>query len=228
MQFNQPTKQSTFSAAISAVLVTAFFLSAYFVMEPAVVAGQGTTRDFTVTQTIDGEIAFFGAVNNVTMSPSIPGISGGTSNGSTTFSVNTNNPNGYTVEIEFDNPTAAMQFTGGSGSIPNFGGTVQNAFQANVAANAAAFGFTIAGPNVDTLFLDNGGVCNDPGGASTTNTCWWLGNTVGGTVVVDSTATANQEQHTLYFRVHVNANPSPALQLGTYVATATLTAIDKP
>jgi hypothetical protein len=228
MQFNQNIKYHSVSAFVSSLLVLSFILAAYFTFEPAVVAGQGTTREFTVTQTIDGEIAFSGGVNNVTMSPSIPGITGGTSNGSTTFAVNTNNPDGYTVEIEFANATSAMRFTGGPGNIPNFGGTVQTNFEPNVPANAARFGFTIAGPNVDTRFLDNGGVCNDPGGASTTNTCWWLGDTTGGTVIVDSDATANAEQHTLYFRVHVNANPSPSLELGTYVATATLTAIDKP
>jgi len=228
MNANFIKTKTTAQSLISAVLVLPLVLGIFFAFEPTVAKSQGTTREFTIQQTIDGEISFIGAVNNVTMSPNIPGLTGGTANGSTTFAVSTNNSLGYQVTIEFENPTEAMRFGDGSGTgfIPNFG-TIERLFAPNVAANSAAFGFTIAGPNVDQLFLDSGSACNSPGGASTTDTCWYLGDTTAGFTIVDSTDTALEEEHTLFFRVHVNSNPSPTLSLGTYTATATLTAVDK-
>lgn len=228
MQFNHITKDHTIQSLISAVVVLPLVLGVFFALEPSVVKGQGLTREFTVSQVIDGEISFVGVVDSVGLSPNIPGITGGTGNGTTTFSVNTNNPDGYTVSIEFDNPTAAMQFTGGAGSIPNFGSTVEELFDVTtVAANSAAFGFTVDGPRIDTLFRDLTGTCNSGSGISTSDTCWWLGDTTGGTVIVDGAGTADEEVHTLHFRVHVNENPSPQLELGTYTATATLTLATK-
>lgn len=200
-------------------------------LEPTVASSQSTSETFTVSQEITGEVSFVGAVDNATITPSIAGLSGGTANGSTTFAVNSNNPDGYTVTIAFANPaTNPMRLGNGSDAaknIPSLGDTVRLDFDDGVGANEARFGFTVAGTNAANRYKNNGASCNQSGGTATGTRCWWLGDTSSPETIVDSSTTASAEEHTLYFRVQVNENPSPTLELGTYTATATLTVAQK-
>ena len=226
MSYNSIITHPVTQAVISAVVVLPLLTMLYFAFEPAVAVGQAN-EDFTVTQEIEGEIAFEVAPEDVTMDPAIPGLTGGTSNGSTTFAVSTNNPAGYTVEIQFADGDA-MQFDSGSGFIPNFG-EIEFDFEPNVAANAAAFGFSMDGPDVVTA-LQNDGSSGCGSGSADPESCWVLDSdaTEARTIVdSDSSTPSAGEAHDIYFRVHVNENPDPSLELGTYTATATLTATEK-
>lgn len=231
MQLKYFIKQQSFNALVSAILATALLLGTFLMLEPTVTRAQLTESTFTTSVEIGGEVSFVAAVDNATMTPSIQGLSGGTANGSTTFQVNSNDPAGYTVTIQFDNATTAMRLGTGTDPakvIPNYGGTEQLVFSDGVGANEARFGFTVGGTNAAQLFRNNGASCNQSAGTATGTACWWLGDTsITPATIVDSDAVAASEEHTLYFRVQVNENPSPTLELGTYTATATLTLAGK-
>lgn len=228
MSYNSIITHPVTQALFSAVVILPLLTLLYFAFEPAVAVGQGsTTEEFSVTQEIEGEIAFEIAPDDVTMAPAIPGLTGGTSDGSTGFTISTNNPAGYTVTIEFEDGDA-MQYESGSGFIPNFGEPAFE-FETNVAANEAAFGFSMAGPNVVTELQSTGSACG--GGTAEPDECWVLdSNATDSRTIVDSDESTPSagEAHEIYFRVHVNENPDPSLELGFYTATATLTATEKP
>ena len=227
MSYNSIITHPVTQALFSAVVILPLLTLLYFAFEPAVAVGQSTTEDFTVTQEIEGEIAFEVAPQDVLMDPAIPGLTGGTSNGSTTFAVSTNNPAGYNVTIQFA-ADDAMQYESGTGFIPNLTDTIQVNFEDGVGANEAAFGLTIDGANVTSEFLGDGSSCGS--GSSDGETCWRLQDvaTTPFTLVDsdDSTPSAG-EAYDVYFRVLVNENPDPSLELGFYTATATLTATEK-
>lgn len=222
--FAHPVTHALFSAAVAMPLLVAF----YFTVEPTVAVGQGVEETFTVSQEITGEIAFEIAPNDVTMAPTIPGLSGGSATGSTPFTVSTNNPAGYTVTIEFED-TDAMQYNDGSAVIPDIGSTVYFSMASGVAANEAAFAFTVTGDNTVSALLDDGGTCGS--GTASADNCWTLPpntSTTPFTIVDSSTDTpSGGVENEVHFSVLVNANPNPSLPLGTYTATATLTAVEK-
>jgi hypothetical protein len=227
MQFNGINKQSTVQSAIAAGIVAPMLLGAFFAFEPIIAKGAEQTSSFQVSQEITSELAFVTAPNNVTMISSIPGVTGGISNGTSTFSIKTNNQSGYTVRIQFENATSALRFATSTDAIPNIG-TVNHDF--TLASNTAAFGLTMSGPNVAQLFKSSGGDCNQEGGTATGENCWTLPDTSSTTLlIVDSNdQTANTgEVHNIHFRVKVMPDPTPVLRVGIYTATATLTAIEK-
>ncbi len=216
-------KNPIVSAFTATLLFFSFVLSSFTLFEPAVVFG--ITDEFTVTQSITGEIAFRTIANNVTMQPSIAGITGGISSGTTTVAVATNDPDGYTLGITFADPVA-MQYNLGAGSIPNFG-AVQRLF--STTTGQAYFALTASSTSVVAALRDSGAACGS--GSPSLNTCWVMNTdaTVSLPLVDRSSPTsADGERTDIVFRVGVGANPSPALAVGTYTATATLTALEKP
>ena len=227
MSYNSIITHPVTQALFSAVVILPLLTLLYFALEPNTVVGQ-TTEEFTVSQEIEGEIAFEVAPEDVLMDPAIPGLTGGTSNGSTTFAVSTNNPAGYNVTIQFANDDA-MQYEGGTGFIPNLSDVIVVNFEDGVGANEAAFGLTIDGENIATEFIGDGSTCGSTGSGDG-ETCWRLqGNATTPFTLVDSedSTPSAGEAYDVYFRVLVNENPDPSLQLGMYTATATLTATEK-
>src|ERR1035437_2134992 len=75
---------------------------AFVAIEPAVSHAIVTTVSdtFTVSQNVDAEVGFATTASNVIMSPSLGGITGGTSNGATSVAVRTNNLTGYNMTIQ--------------------------------------------------------------------------------------------------------------------------------
>lgn len=163
-------------------------------------------------------MAGFAAIN---LSPSIPGISGGFSNGSTTVTVTTDSVSGYSLQISASQ-SPAMQKGGDSiadytpaGADPDF----------NYITDAADshFGFTPEGVDIVERYKDNGAVCN-AGSTDTSVSCWDGLSTVNR--VIASRSSANHPEGsttTLNFRVGIGGSvfqPS-----GTYEATTTITAL---
>lgn len=108
--------------------------------------------------------------SDVTMSPAIAGVSGGTGNGSTSWTVTTDNPAGYSLSIKAST-SPALQSAGGSfadyttsGAAPDFSWTV--------AAADSEYGFTPEGVDIVQRYLDNGSSCNAAGGSDTVDKCW--------------------------------------------------------
>jgi hypothetical protein len=200
-------------------------LSAFFMFEPNDTFA--VTDSFTVSQTVTAEISFVATSTDVTMSPSLAGISGGTSNGSYGVRVRTNNATGYNMTLAFSS-TTAMGRNGGGGYISNYNPAATTAPDYTFANETfSQFGYTVvASTSADlaTYFRDNGSACNT-GAGNTTNTCWMAPSTTARTIINRTTATgATGATTTLNFRVNIPSNPIPAIQTGTYTATATLTA----
>jgi hypothetical protein len=222
----------TINAIVAAVAMVSLLLISYSAFEPIVAQGgtASTTDTFTVRQQIAGEISFTSPANDVTMTPSIGGILGGTAYGTSTFAVSTNNPTGYNITIRFASTTAMLQETGSS-SIANYtpaGGVPDATFA--VGANTGEFGYTVNAPSASlpVHFNNNGGTCGE-GTDATPNTCWWnqADATSARTIINSSVPTIpTGATTTLVFQVGITANPSPAIPAGFYTATATLTATE--
>lgn len=160
------------------------------------------------------------AASSVLLSPSIPGISGGISNGSTTVTVTTDSPSGYTLTIlASQNP--AMQK--GADTIANYtpAGAPDYTFVTNPAD--AHLGYSPSGVDIVARFKDNGVSCNT-GSGDTLLACWDGLST--SPVTVAQRTSPNQplgSTTTVFFRVGVGGSVFKAS--GTYTATTTLTAL---
>lgn len=157
----------------------------------------------------------------VTMSPSIGGLTGGTSNGSTSVVVLTDSPAGYELTIVSEN-APAMQGTFGTIAdyVPQANPLPDYAF--TTAATNAYFGFSPEGTDIVTRYRNSGAVCGS--GASDDALACWDGLAITDTVI--ARGAANQPSGattTIRFRVEVGSD-SPVVA-GTYIATTTLTAI---
>ena len=159
------------------------------------------------------------AAADVTMSPAIGGVTGGTSNGSTVFTVTTDNQAGYTVTIKASS-SPALNFALGSfadyapaGGVPEF--TFANA------ATASSFAFSPEGTDIDQRYKDNGASCNT-GSSDASLSCWDGLSTSNRTIVSRSSANhPNGAATTIRFRA---ASGSNHIQVeGQYTATSTIT-----
>lgn len=218
--------RSAWSALVATLLVSLLVLASFFMLEPAVGRAQ-VTDTFEVTQQITAEIAFLTTANDVTMSPSIAGLTGGTSNGSASVRVNTNNSAGYNMTIAFSS-TTAMILDGGGGVINNYApASTTNPDYTFANETFAQFAYTVVAStsaDLDLSFRDNGSACGVSTG-NTVNTCWFDPDDAAEVIINRSTETAlSGSTSTVAFRVNVPSNPSPAVPTGFYTATATLTA----
>ena len=156
----------------------------------------------------------------VALSPSIPGVTGGTSNGSTTVTVITDSPSGYELTVEASQSPAMQK---GGDTIADYVPGGDPDFTFSTGAADSHFGYTPEGVDVVQRFLDNGATCN-LGSGETTLSCWdGLSTTA---VPIASSNTANHPNGattTVRFRVGIggSVNQPP----GTYTATTTLTAL---
>lgn len=228
----------TVNAIVGSLTMLAILLASFSLFEPMVTHGQNPNPEtITVNQEITSQIAFLTAAQDVVMSNSIQGLTGGTSYGTTTFNVTSNDPDGYTVTIAFSD-AVAMQATGSASEIANYNPTAGGAladYNFAVAAGATGFGYTVQNvttpTDIDATFKDDGvSTCDGADTGTLVGHCWFnkddatvaeqIINAAGATVGTGATSSVT-------FRVGVGANPVPALQTGWYVATATLTAAVK-
>ncbi len=163
-------------------------------------------------------LAGFGAV---ALSPSIPGITGGTSNGSTTVTVTTDSLSGYQLQVS-SSQSPAMQK--GVDSIADYipSGLVPDLTFVTGASNSH-FGFSPEGVDIVTRYKDNGATCS-VGSTDTSLACWDGLSTSQRTVASRTSANhPSGSTTTLNFRVGIGGSVSQAS--GTYLATTTLTAL---
>lgn len=159
---------------------------------------------------------------NVVMTPELPGITGGTSNGSTTLAVVTDSPSGYQVTLESAN-SPAMQ--NGVYSIADYDEGAEPDYSFTFSNTQALFGYNPVGVDVAEPFLTDGvGLCDVFGGSSIADNCW-AGLDVTPKVVVQSMGSNHPAgaTTTLFFRVGIGS--SAGVIAGTYVATSTITAL---
>ena len=165
-------------------------------------------------------LALTGA-ENVTLSPSIPGVTGGVSNGSTTVTVVTDSASGYELTITTASEPALQSDLDTIADYAPAGANPDFTFTTD--ASDSHFGYSPHGVDTASRFLDNGAACN-LGSGNTLGACW-----DGLSTTTETIALATGGNHplgattTIYFRVGVGGS---ALQTGgTYVATTTITAL---
>ena len=157
---------------------------------------------------------------SVTMTPSIPGITGGTANGSTTVTVTTDSPAGYTLTILADTSPALMK---GPDSIADYVPVGVPDFTFTTGASDSHFGYSPSGIDTATRFKDDGATCNT-GVLETALACWDGLDTVAETISQRTSGnTPSGSTTTVNFRVGIGG--SMGQTAGVYTATTTLTAL---
>jgi len=118
--------------------------------------------------------------SSVSMTPSLGGLTGGQSNGSTTVTVITDSPSGYSLSVRTNSSPALTtlaysfaDYTPQLDGIPDFNWSVL--------AATSEFGFTPEGNDIVRKFKDNGSVCNT-GSNDTVDACWYNFSTTDETI----------------------------------------------
>ncbi len=221
---------------IATILILALGIATFLAFEP--VAGRGAQEIFEVSQTVSGAISFLASTSPVTMVGTLDGLTGGTSWGTTTSRVRTNNATGYNMTLRFAS-TAPMVRNGGGGYIPAYQySTATASYPAgfDTSVSNAQFGFSVSASNtaeVSAVFKGNGtNLCGATNGSTfVANNCWRGASTTDAAattqLILSSAPTPSSgSTSTLQFRITIPNNPSPAVPDGVYTATATLTATD--
>jgi len=206
------------------VILSSFAFIFYLGLEPQV--GQSAADQFIVTQVVTEELSIKTPAADVAMSPSLPGITGGTSNGNTNIVVLTNNYTGYNMTIAASNSPAMRGNLTGSTAIADYTPATNGTPDYAWSNNAQEFGYTVSAASTSDIaqkFLDNASACNtgsaDTGGSTS---CWYNLSTVATSVVNRTVITPiTGATTTLYFRVYLAANSF--VPEDTYTATSTLT-----
>lgn len=213
---------------ISGALILNLAFAVMFVMaEPTI--GNAIEDQFIVTQVVNSEISFATTASDVTMTPSLGGITGGTSNGTTTVVVLTNDSSGYTMTVTASSSPAMVgdvsgstiaDYTPAAPGVPDYTYSVPT---------SAEFGYTVSASTTSDLaqkFKDNGSnTCNtgsaDTGGAAS---CWYgLSTTATSTIVRSTPTSASGSTSSMIFKLTINSGTG--VTEDTYKATTTLTAV---
>lgn len=229
---NHPsTLFGTLVSAMAFILVISFL---YMILQPTVVRSQSSAEDeFIITQEITDEISFSVTAPDVTLSGSIGGLTGGNSSGSTQTVVRTNDPDGYSMTIEFPYATTSgMQANTASTFINNYTpastGVPDYTYAANATGGAAEFAYSVSASttsDVDSTFLDNGSDTCGTGVSNTAGACWLNASITPETIISRTSGSApDGATTTISFYVNVPQDPNPNLDADLYTATATLTA----
>jgi hypothetical protein len=160
------------------------------------------------------------APSDVVLSPSLAGLTGGTSNGSTTVTVTTDNPAGYTLSLKSQN-NPAMQ--SGANTIDDYNQGADADYTFLVNSGIAHLGFSPSSVDVVQEFKDNGSLCGV--GAQDTPLSCWAGLSTLGTTIAEGGASNHPDgaTTTIYFRVGIGSGAG--VVTGLYTATTTLTAL---
>lgn len=162
---------------------------------------------------------------DVTLTPSIGGITGGTGNGYAEWTVITDDPAGYSLTIKASSSPALISGSnsfadytpvGGKSGNPDFAWGIDNA--------DSEFGFTPEGNDIVQKFLDNGGSPCNAGSTDTASACWYYASTTEQTI--SQSALPNHPSGTLTrVRFRATSGSSHVQIEGTYTATTTVTAL---
>lgn len=194
--------------------------------------GPSSSSNYTIQagfQQQDQSQISIGTIADVVMSPSLGGLTGGTSTGATTILVTTTNPAGYTMTIKASSSPAMQGNTQANDiadytplvpGIPDFSYSVPTSYE---------FGYSVSASTTADLaqkFKDDGSSSCNTGSLDTnaSSTCWYgLSTTATSTILRSSATPSGGATTTLFFRLTVNVNSAPTED--SYNATTTITAI---
>ena len=158
---------------------------------------------------------------DVVLSPSIGGLTGGTSNGSTSVTATTDNAAGYQLTISAENNPAMQK---GVDSIEDYAPAGDPDFIFATSSTNAYFGYSPEGSDIVSRFKDNGSDTCNTGSSDTALACWDGLST--SDVVISQSASSNHPSGTeTSVRFRVDVGGSVGLVPGDYIATTTLTLI---
>jgi len=195
----------------------------YPCLEPLVV--EAVTDDIIVTQYVDSDIAI-SSPDDVIMTGTIYGMTGGTGNGSAYWTITTSNAAGFNMSLKADTSPAMKS---GSYSFGDYvTGAVPDYSWAITSTDVSEFGYTVEAEtteDLDTKFKDNGADTCGTGSADTEDKCW-LGFTTSSVLAVNRTSVTSEsgEDETVKFRAQ--SGSSNFQEEGDYIATITVTAIN--
>lgn len=170
-------------------------------------------------QMLDVYIAISGA-SDVNMTPSIPGVTGGTANGSTTITVTTDSPSGYQLTIA---SSQSPSMNSGSNSIADYVPTGNPDFTFTAGTADAYFGYSPEGGDIVARFKDNGSACNT--GSLNTSFACWDGLSTSEETIASAAGSNHPSGATTTVRFRVGVGGSVAQAPGVYTATTTITAL---
>lgn len=161
--------------------------------------------------------------SDVTMSPSIGGVSGGSATGEASWTVTTDEPAGYSLSVKAGSSPAlridASDYF--SDYAPSEAGTPD--FNWSVGSSAAEFGFTPEGGDIVQKFKDDGAECGK-GSSDTSNACWYNFSTGNESIAYSSSANHTSGTATKV-KFKAESGSSNVQKEGSYTATITVTAV---
>lgn len=161
------------------------------------------------------------APSAVTMTPTLSGIVGGESNGSTTVTVTTDNGAGYNLTISASQSPALRS---GSNTIADYSPVGAPDFTFSTLSGNAHFGYSPSGADIVSRFLDNGAGTCGVDSVETNLACWDGLDTIGESIAYRTSAnTPAGSTTTIHFKVGIGSGT--VVTAGTYIATTTLTAL---
>jgi len=165
------------------------------------------------------------APSDVTMSPTIPGVSGGIGNGSVFWTVTTDNLAGYSFYVRAGATPALVSSGNPSAFFDDYTPTASPDYAWQVDSTKAEFGFTPEGADIVQKFRDNGVSCN-AGTFDTPDACWY--NFIAsdpGELIARSAVSNHPTGVATTVKVEAQSNTSHLQEEGTYQATITVTAL---
>lgn len=162
------------------------------------------------------------AVADVTMSPSLGGITGGTSNGSTNVTVTTDSPSGYQLTITASSSPALIS---GSNSFADYtvGTPGTPDYDFSVLSTDSEFAFSPEGTDIASKYKDDGADCNT-GSGDTADKCWDALST-SAQVIANRTSGNHPSGTVTTLKFRAESGSSHLQPEGIYTATTTVTAL---
>ncbi len=160
--------------------------------------------------------------SDVTMSPSIAGVTGGTGNGSAVWTVITDNPAGYKLDIKAStnpalkyNSYSFADYTP-SGGDPDYSWSIDSA--------DSEFGFTPEGSDIVAKYKDNGSDTCATGSDMTADKCWMGFSTSDETISQSGSGNSPTGTETTV-KIRAQSGSAHLQAAGDYTATITVTAV---
>jgi hypothetical protein len=189
--------------------------------------GMSSSTNYTMSagyQQMDNVFISISSAADVTMTPAIGGVTGGTSDGSTSFTVTTDNPAGYTGTITASSSPAMSSPLDSFADYAPAGANPDANFA--VAATASAFGFSPEGTDIAPRYKDTGGgtpVCGS-GSSDTALTCW-DGLSTSPKTILNRTSQNSPAGTLSTIRFKAGSGNAHIQKEGQYVATTTITVL---
>ncbi|MCX6713102.1 MAG: hypothetical protein NTY66_02765 [Candidatus Vogelbacteria bacterium] len=158
---------------------------------------------------------------DVALTPTISGVGGGISNGSSTWVVQTDNPAGYELSARASTSPAMKQ--GGSSFADYLPSYAEPDYAWNTPATESRFGYTPEGDDIPATFKDNGISCGT-GSLDTSASCW-QGFSLTDRVVARGSSPNYPSWATTTVRFRAEIGSQKPQQSGTYTATIIVTAV---